>query len=117
MHHIVDREGVRWTLAEMLRVAKPRGRVLVWDHNPRNPYWGSLMARVPQNTGDERLVPERELAGGIEAAGGEVLLSLQSGLVPDFTWGGSSVRRPPSSRPPSGHPCFGASAPTMCSSL
>ena len=43
----------------MVRVARPGGRILVWDHNPRNPYWGRLMARVPQDTGEERLIPER----------------------------------------------------------
>ncbi|HYY23765.1 MAG TPA: class I SAM-dependent methyltransferase [Thermoleophilaceae bacterium] len=84
LHHIADRGGVRRTLAEMVRVAKPSGRVLVWDHNPRNPYWGNLMARVPQDTGEERLIPEGELLEGLRAAGGEVLLSAQLGLVPDF---------------------------------
>ena len=46
---------------------RPGGRVLVWDHNPRNPYWGRLMARVPQDTGEERLIPEA--GGGRRAAG------------------------------------------------
>jgi SAM-dependent methyltransferase len=87
LHHIADRDGVRRTLAEMVRVAKPSGRVLVWDHNPRNPYWGNLMARVPQDTGEERLIPEAELLEGLRAAGGEVLLSAQLGLVPDFVPG------------------------------
>jgi SAM-dependent methyltransferase len=85
MHHLADPDIVRRTLAEMVRVTKPPGRVLVWDHNPRNPYWGRLMARVPQDTGDERLIPEAELIDGLRAAGGEILLSAQTGLVPDFT--------------------------------
>jgi hypothetical protein len=68
----------------MVRVATPAGRVLVWDHNPRNPYWGSLMARVPQDTGDERLIPEEELLDGLRAAGANILLSLKLGMVPDF---------------------------------
>jgi SAM-dependent methyltransferase len=84
LHHIADPDRVRRTLAEMVRVAKPSGRVLVWDHNPRNPYWGNLMARVPQDTGDERLIPEDELVEGLRGAGGEILLSEQLGLVPDF---------------------------------
>ncbi len=58
---------------------------MVWDHNPRNPYWGHLMARVPQDTGDERLIPEAELVGGLQDAGSEILASRQLGLVPDFT--------------------------------
>ena len=40
MHHIADAgRGARRRSAEMVRVARPGGRVLVWDHNPRNPYW------------------------------------------------------------------------------
>jgi len=85
MHHIADPEDVRQTLAEMIRVVKPSGRVLVWDHNPRNPYWGTLMARVPQDTGEERLIPEAEIVTGLRAAGGQILLTTQLGAVPDFT--------------------------------
>jgi len=68
----------------MARVARPDGRLVVWDHNPRNPYWARLMAKVPQDTGDERLVPERELLDGLQAGGARVLRSDQLGLVPDF---------------------------------
>lgn len=85
MHHIAHGGDVRKTLAEMVRVAKPRGRVLVWDHNPRNPYWRLLMARVPQDTGEERLIPEGEVVTGLRAAGAEPLSSIQLGMVPDFT--------------------------------
>jgi ubiquinone/menaquinone biosynthesis C-methylase UbiE len=85
MHHVADAADVRATLGEMVRVARAGGRVLVWDHNPRNPYWGLLMARVPQDTGDERLIPETEVIEGLEAAGASVLSSSQLGMVPDFT--------------------------------
>jgi SAM-dependent methyltransferase len=85
LHHIADPDDVRQTLGEMLRVVKPSGRVVVWDHNPRNPYWGPLMARVPQDTGEERLIPEAEIITGLRAAGGRILLSTQLGAVPDFT--------------------------------
>lgn len=85
MHHIADPEAVRQTLAEMVRVCRPTGRVLVWDHNPRNPYWSNLMARVPQDTGEERLIGEREIMRGLNAAGAQVLSCDQLGLVPDFT--------------------------------
>ena len=43
------------------------------------------MARVPQDTGDERLIPEAEVLGGLGDAGAEILASEQLGLVPDFT--------------------------------
>ena len=85
MHHIADPGEVRQTLAEMVRVVKPSGRVLVWDHNPRNPYWKPLMARVPQDTGEERLIGEAEIVTGLRAAGGQIVLRTQLGAVPDFT--------------------------------
>ncbi len=84
MHHIADPAAIQATLAEMVRVTRPGGRILVWDHNPRNPYWKHLMARVPQDDGSERLVAEREVVGGLRAGGAEPLLCRQLGLVPDF---------------------------------
>jgi ubiquinone/menaquinone biosynthesis C-methylase UbiE len=84
MHHIAEPGQVRRALAEMVRVAKPWGRILVWDHNPRNPYWKNLMARVPQDTGDERLIGDHELIAGLEESGAEIVVSTQLGLVPDF---------------------------------
>jgi SAM-dependent methyltransferase len=84
-HHIADPDAVRVTLAEMTRVSRPAGRILIWDHNPRNPYWMQLMSRVPQDTGDERLIPADELVGGLNAAGAQVLSVDRLGIVPDFT--------------------------------
>jgi ubiquinone/menaquinone biosynthesis C-methylase UbiE len=85
LHHIADPGEVRRALAEMVRVLKPYGRAVIWDHNPRNPYWGPLMSRVPQDTGEERLVPEQEVLTGLRDAGARILRSDQLGLVPDFT--------------------------------
>ena len=85
MHHIAYREAVRGTLHEMVRVARPGGQVLIWDHNPRNPYWRLIMARVPQDDGSERLVPEREIVEGLEEAGADVLFARQLGFVADLT--------------------------------
>ena len=84
-HHIAEAGAVQQTLAEMTRVARPGGHVLVWDHNPANPYWSNLMARVPQDTGEERLIPAAELLDGLRAAGAEVVSVQQLGFVPDFT--------------------------------
>jgi SAM-dependent methyltransferase len=85
LHHIAEPAAVAGTLAEMVRVTRPGGRIVVWDHNPRNPYWSLLMARVPQDTGEERLVGAREVMAGLMAAGARVLSAQQLGLVPDFT--------------------------------
>jgi len=84
-HHIADPDAVRATLAEMTRASRPGGRILIWDHNPRNPYWWRLMARVPQDTGEERLISAQELVQGLIAAGAQVLSVRQLGMVPDFT--------------------------------
>jgi SAM-dependent methyltransferase len=84
LHHVADPEAVRRTLGEMTRVTRPGGRVLVWDHNPLNPYWPLLMRRVPQDTGGERLIPADEVVAGLRAAGARTLLVGQFGLVPDF---------------------------------
>jgi SAM-dependent methyltransferase len=85
LHHIAAPDAVRATLSEMVRVCRPGGRIVVWDHNPRNPYWSSLMARVPQDTGEERLVPAAEVIDGLITGGAQVLSSQQLGLVPEFT--------------------------------
>lgn len=84
MHHIAEKPLVRETLREMVRVTRPGGQILVWDHNPRNPYWRFLMARVPQDTGEERLIPEQEVLDGLHAGGARVSGSQQLGFVPDF---------------------------------
>lgn len=84
MHHIADPADVHRSLGEMVRVTRPGGLTMVWDHNPRNPYWKNLMARVPQDDGSERLIPEAEVIRGLTDGGGVVSSSVQSGLVPDF---------------------------------
>jgi SAM-dependent methyltransferase len=84
MHHIAEPDAVRRALGEMVRVVKPAGHILVWDHNPRNPYWPYLMRRVPQDRGDERLIGLEELLSGLEAGGAEPVLVAQLGMVPDF---------------------------------
>ena len=84
LHHVAEPEAVRRTLGEMTRVSRPEGRILIWDHNPRNPYWSSLMRRVPQDIGEERLIGEREIVEGLKAAGARILSVQQLGLVPEF---------------------------------
>lgn len=84
LHHIAEPDAVRTTLTEMVRVTRQGGHILIWDHNPRNPYWPLLMRRVPQDTGSERLIPEHEIVTGLESGGATVLGSAQLGLVPDF---------------------------------
>ena len=84
MHHLETPERVTATIAEMGRVVRPGGYVLIWDHNPLNPYWPILMKRVPQDHGDERLVSVWELLGAVKAAGLTPVRAARTGLVPDF---------------------------------
>jgi SAM-dependent methyltransferase len=87
LHHITDPRRIAETIAEMCRVTRAGGHVVVWDHNPYNPYWPLLMQRVPQDTGEERLVPQEEVVADLQAAGvpGGAIQAHRSGLVPDFT--------------------------------
>lgn len=84
MHHLETPERVADTIAEMGRVVRSGGYVLIWDHNPLNPYWPILMKRVPQDHGDERLVSVWELLEATRQAGLKPVSAARTGLVPDF---------------------------------
>jgi SAM-dependent methyltransferase len=84
LHHLETPERVAATVSEMGRVTRRGGFVVLWDHNPANPYWPILMKRVPQDSGDERLVPRAELLRDVAAAGLEPYRVMRSGLFPDF---------------------------------
>ncbi|MBK5110620.1 MAG: methyltransferase domain-containing protein [Thermoleophilia bacterium] len=84
MHHIAEPAAVHRSLGEMVRVVRPGGQILIWDHNPRNPYWKNLMARVPQDDGSERLIPEAEIVRGLSDGGARITARQQLGFVPDF---------------------------------
>jgi hypothetical protein len=77
-------ERVRETIREMARVVRRGGYALIWDHNPANPYWPILMKRVPQDSGDERLVPMAEVLADVRAAGLAPYRAFRSGFTPDF---------------------------------
>jgi SAM-dependent methyltransferase len=85
LHHVSDPQRIAEVIAEMCRVTRAGGHVVIWDHNPKNPYWPLLMKRVPQDTGEERLVPQEEIVGDLRAAGVSDVTAQRSGLVPDFT--------------------------------
>jgi SAM-dependent methyltransferase len=85
LHHVIDPERVRGTLREMARVVRAGGALIVWDHNPLNPYWPILMARLPQDQGDERLVPARLIVGTLRSAGLRDVRLRRMTFTPDFT--------------------------------
>jgi ubiquinone/menaquinone biosynthesis C-methylase UbiE len=84
LHHVAEPEAVRRTICEMVRVARPGGAIVVWDHNPRNPYWPRLMRRAPQDTGAERLIPAEEILRALAESGVRKVRVMQSGFVPEF---------------------------------
>ncbi len=84
LHHLETPERVATTVSEMGRVVKRGGYVVLWDHNPANPYWPILMKRVPQDSGDERLVPLSELLHDVHQAGLQPHHVWRSGFTPDF---------------------------------
>jgi len=84
LHHVAEPGAVRRTIREMVRVARPGGALVIWDHNPRNPYWPRLMRRAPQDTGAERLIPAEEILRSLEESGVRQARVMQSGFVPEF---------------------------------
>ena len=84
LHHLKTPTRVAATICEMGRVVRPGGFVVLWDHNPRNPYWPILMRRCPQDRGDERLVPLEEIASAVAMARLQPYRVFRSGFIPDF---------------------------------
>ena len=84
LHHIADPPLVAATLEEMVRVTAPGGAAVIWDHNPRNPYWPLLMRRVPQDEEDTRLIPLEEILGVLHQTEGCSVRFTRSGWIPDF---------------------------------
>jgi SAM-dependent methyltransferase len=83
-HHLETRESVRRAIHEMVRVTKVGGTIVIWDHNPLNPFWPVLMKRWPQDHGDERLVPLDEILDGLGAEPTDNVRYWRSGWTPEF---------------------------------
>ncbi len=84
LHHIAQPARVAEAVREMVRVTRPGGWVVIWDHNPNNPYWPVLMGRIPQDTGAERLVPLGELLAILRGCPLAEVRAYRLGFVPDF---------------------------------
>jgi SAM-dependent methyltransferase len=85
LHHLGSTEMVRSAIDEMVRVLRPGGRAVIWDHNPLNPYWPILMARVPQDDGSERLVSRGEILNDLARHAVSGVEHWRLGFIPDFT--------------------------------
>ena len=84
LHHIADPRLVAATVEEMVRVTAPGGATVIWDHNPRNPYWPLLMRRMPQDAEATRLIPLEEILAVLDRTEGCTVRFSRSGWVPDF---------------------------------
>ena len=112
MHHIAEAEECVRRSPRWFGWLSPAGRVLVWDHNPRNPYWKSLMARVPQDTGDERLIGEPSSGRPPRRGCRDPRLGPGSGWCRTSRPGRAGACRPLPSARSSASRCCGASALT-----
>jgi len=83
LHHIPF-EDLSRVISEMVRVLKPGGRLLIWDHNKINPYWRFLMKRVPQDTGRERIFSAKDILEELKKNRIEIIKYKRMGFVPDF---------------------------------
>ena len=83
-HHIADEKKVFKTISEMVRVVKNGGVIIIWDHNPLNPYWPVIMKKVPQDTGEERLIPAREIREDLLKNRIYKIKIFHKGFVPEF---------------------------------
>lgn len=95
LHHLIDPELVRATLREIVRVTRPGGTAVIWDHNPNNPYWKFLMARLPQDQGDEVLVPASLIMDELGRTAARQVTLRRMTFMPDFTpkWAVPAVGR------------------------
>lgn len=84
LHHLADAEKVKRSILEMYRVTRSKGVLILWDHNPGNPYWPIVMKRVPQDFGQERLIPLSEILQDVRQAGTHSITAHKMGFIPDF---------------------------------
>ncbi len=84
LHHLVDRRRVAVTIKEIARVTKLGGTIIIWDHNPNNPYWPIIMKKSPQDCGEERLIPLGEILGALRKSGIAKFEVCRRGFIPDF---------------------------------
>lgn len=84
LHHVVEKSKVAKSIKEMVRVVKPGRAIVVWDHNPNNPYWPVLMGRLPQDRGLTRLIPLGEIIAALREVNVNEMKIYRKGFVPDF---------------------------------
>lgn len=71
LHHVPTQERPE-VYAELCRIARPGGRIVVFEHNPLNPVTRYVVARTPIDR-DAVLLRAREAEQGLAAAGATAL--------------------------------------------
>ncbi len=85
LHHLITREAVAGTIREMARITRSGGVVILWDHNPLNPYWPVLMRKLPQDAGGYRLVSLQEILRTVrQLPSVSSVRVIRTGIIPDF---------------------------------
>lgn len=84
LHHISKEKEIFYSIREMLRTIKSKGMILIWDHNPLNPYWAFFMRRLPQDKNVKRLISLKEIIQDLKSNGAEKIIVKRLGFVPDF---------------------------------
>jgi ubiquinone/menaquinone biosynthesis C-methylase UbiE len=84
LHHLVYKKIVLRTIQEMIRVTKKNGKILIWDHSPLNPYWKVIMRKVPQDTGEEKIIPLSEIINILKKKEIKNITTWRRGFIPDF---------------------------------
>jgi ubiquinone/menaquinone biosynthesis C-methylase UbiE len=82
-HHLVEEKRVASAIAEMHRITCPGGTMVIWDHNPINPWWRFVMKKMPQDHVDTRIVGNREFMSHLRQLRG-TLQHFRSGWMPEF---------------------------------
>jgi len=84
-HHLIEPWLIVETINEMVRVTKPGGTVILWDHNALNPYWPHLMRRLPQDAEGVRLVPLSEILRTVRTLPAVARVEVKrTGAIPEF---------------------------------
>jgi ubiquinone/menaquinone biosynthesis C-methylase UbiE len=84
LHHLYDPKALADTITEIIRVTKKGGKIILWDHNPLNPYWVFLMRRMPQDRGNTRTVFAGEIIKNVLNNRAKIVKIYRLGWMPDF---------------------------------
>jgi len=83
-HHLTSEAAAVRTVQEMIRIARPGGKAIIWDANSLNPYWRLLFKKIPHDRDVKRVIPLSKMINGAKKLNISGVEVLKSGWVPDF---------------------------------